>query len=180
MTDAPRPLYGLLAEFDDPRRLAEAAAAARRAGYRHVEAYTPFPDEAVSEAVGADASGVSRVVFLGGLAGACGGFLLQTWVSVWHYPLNVAGRPYFSWPSFIPVTFECTVLVAAVSGVIGMLAMNGLPRPYHPLFGVDGFERASQDRFFLCIERADPLFDLPHTHAFLERQGPLRVEEVAP
>jgi hypothetical protein len=177
VTPAPG-LYGLLAEFETPEGLAAAAAAARDAGYRQMEAYSPFPVHGLTDALGFRSSRLAALVLAGGVAGALGGFALQYWVSVMAYPHNVGGRPLNSWPSFIPVTFEMTILIASLTAVLGMLALNGLPRPHHPLFAMERFAHASRDRFFLCIEAADPRFDRQGTRRFLESLRPHGVEEV--
>jgi len=179
MTEDP-PIYGLLAEFDEPDRLVLAARAAHQDGYRNMDAYTPFPVEHLAEAIGFHATRLPLLILGGGVVGCLGGFLLQYWVSVSAYPQNIGGRPLNSWPSFIPVTFELTVLVAALAAVFGMLGMNGLPMPYHPLFNVPGFAQASRDRFFLCIEARDPRFDRQTTRRFLEAQQPRGIFEVPP
>jgi hypothetical protein len=119
------------------------------------------------------------IVLIGGMLGCAGGFLLQVWVSAYAYPLNVGGKPFVSWPMFVPVTFECTILAAALSAVLGMLALNGLPMPYHPVFNVPRFALASRNRFFLCIEARDKKFDEEKTKAFLESLGPREVSAVA-
>ena len=174
------PLYGLMAEFADPTAAVQAARRARESGYRRMDAYTPYPIEEMAEALGYHSRGrLPRLVFLGGLMGAAGGFLLQYWTSVIHYPLNVGGRPLNSWPAFIPITFEITILVAALTAVLGMLALNGLPQPYHPVFNVPEFALASRDRFFLCIEAADPRFDDAATRRFLESLQPTGVYSVS-
>jgi len=171
-------LYGLIAEFDEPDDVVEAARQTHHAGYRKFDAFTPFPIHELFEAMEDHRTWVSPIVLTGGVTGASFGFLLQTWTTVFDYPINIGGRPLFSWPSFIPITFESMVLVAAFSAVIGMLLLNGLPKPYHPVFNVSGFERASQDRFFLCIETADPMFDRSKTSQFLQSLGAQRVSEV--
>ncbi|NIP18513.1 MAG: DUF3341 domain-containing protein, partial [Xanthomonadales bacterium] len=145
-----------MAEFHEPDSLLAGVERAREAGYRKMDAYSPFPIEGLAEALGFRRTRIPLVVFLGGLVGCLGGFFLQYWVSAVDYPLNVGGRPLFSWPAFIPVTFELTILVAAFAAVLGMLGLNGLPMPYHPLFHVERFALASRDRFFLCIEADDP------------------------
>jgi hypothetical protein len=178
MTQSPS-LYGLMAEFDNPADLLAAARRAREQGYRRLDAYTPFPIEGLAEAIGFHHSRLPLIVLIGGIIGCIGGYLLQYYVSVIGYPLNVGGRPFHSWPSFIPVTFEMTVLVAAVAAVVGMLALNRLPMPYHPVFNVDRFALATRDRFFLCIEAADPRFDPVETRRFLEGLGPRGVYDVA-
>lgn len=172
------PLYGIIAEFESAEELLHAAKRAREAGYTQMDAYSPFPVHGLSEAIGFEDHKVPWTVFLAGVAGAIAGFSLQYYISVVDYPLNVGGRPFLSWPSFIPVTFETTVLFAAFGAFIGMLAFNGLPQPYHPVFNAPRFERASQDRFFLCIEAKDPLFDRTKTRQFLENLGARLVSEV--
>ena len=171
-------LYGIMAEFATPNDLIDAAEKAREAGYRRMDAYTPYPIEPVWEAIGHHKSRVPLLVLIGGLIGCAGGYLLQYWVSAIEYPLDVGGRPYNSWPAFIPVTFECTILVAGLFAVVGMLALNGLPTPHHPVFNVPRFALASRDRYFLCIERRDRKFDRAGTRAFLEGLGPTEVWDV--
>jgi hypothetical protein len=171
-------LYGLLAEFDNATALTRAAEAAHKAGYRRMDAYSPLPIHELPEALGHPTSRLPLVIFLGGLLGCLGGYYLQYWSAVDAYPLNVGGRPLNSWPAFIPVTFEMTVLVAALTAVLAMLARNGLPRPHHPLFAIERFSLASQDRFFLCIESRDPKFDAAATRQFLAGQNPREVVEV--
>ena len=179
MATRPGTTYGLLAEFDDPTSLVAAAANARDAGYRCMDAYSPFPIEELHHALGSPHSRLPLIVLIGGLVGCIGGFLLQYWTMAVAYPLNVGGRPFNSWPAFIPVTFECTILGAALSAVLGMLALNGLPMPYHPVFNVDRFALASRNRFFLCIEAKDPKFDLERTRHFLESLHPREISTVA-
>jgi hypothetical protein len=169
-----------MAAFDQPEPLIDAARRAHSAGYRHMDAYVPMPVEGLAEAIGFHSNAVPRLVFLGGLLGAAGGFGLMWWISVIAYPHNVAGRPLNSWPAYIPITFECMVLIACFTAVIGMLALNGLPRPHHPVFSVPLFERASRDLFFLCIESTDPNFDPESTRDFLERLHPREVRYVFP
>ena len=171
-------IYGLLAEFDTPGALAHAAERAHSEGYRKMDAYTPYPIEEISEAIGFRKNYVALVCLIGGLLGGLGGYSLEYWVSVIAYPINVGGKPFHSWPAFIPVTFECTVLGAALSAMIGMLVMNGLPMPYHPVFNSPNFALASKEKFFLCIEAADPKFDLAKSRQFLEQLGPRIVTEV--
>jgi hypothetical protein len=174
------PIYGLMAEFDRPEELRSAAQQAYAAGYRRMDAYTPFPVEGLAEALGLHRTRLPLVVLLGGIVGCIGGFGLQYYASVIDYPLNIGGRPLNSWPSFVPVTFETTILCAALAAVLGMLALNGLPMPYHPVFNVPEFQRASRDGFFLCIEAADPKFDAAQTRTFLESLNPREVSEVEP
>ena len=172
------PIYGLMAEFDNPEALLKSARQAHADGYRRMDAYAPFPVDGLAEAIGFHRNRLPLIVLIGGIFGCIAGFTLQYWISVVDYPLNVGGRPFNSWPSFIPVTFETTILVAALSAVLGMLALNGLPMPYHPVFNVPRFEFASHDRFFLCIEAVDPKFDRNETKQFLEGLGPQGVYEV--
>ncbi len=172
------PIYGLLAEFETPRELKHAAGQAREHGYRRMDAYTPYPVEGLAEELGFHRPYVALITLCGGLVGCFGGFLMQYWISTMAYPENIGGRPFNSWPAFIPVTFELTVLGAALSAVLGMLGMNGLPMPYHPLFHVPRFALATHDRFFLCIEATDPKFDRQATRRFLESLGSRAVEEV--
>jgi Protein of unknown function (DUF3341) len=173
-------MYGLIAEFDNPEALVGAARRAFAEGFRKMDAYSPFPVEGLAEALGFHRTRVPLIVLVGGILGCLGGFFLQYWVAVSDYPINVGGRPLNSWPSFIPVTFELTILIAALFAFLGVLALNGLPMPYHPVFNVDRFELASRNRFFLCIEAADPKFDSDATRKFLERMGSQGVYEVEP
>jgi hypothetical protein len=172
------PPFVLLAEFQGPHELVEAARRVRSEGYREVDAFTPYPVEELSEALHLGRSHIPKIVLAGGIVGALGGYGLEYWTSVVAYPLNVGGRPLHSWPAFIPPAFETTVLLAAFAAVIGMLALNGLPQPYHPVFNVAAFERASRDRFFLCVESRDSKFDPETTRRLLESLGPVKVLEV--
>jgi len=177
MSEKPQ-IYGLLAEFPHVDRLVRACRATREAGYRNMDAYTPFPSEEVIEALGFRRTRLPLLVLIGGLIGCLGGFALQSYAMGVSYPLNVGGRALWSWPAFIPVTFELTVLAAAGTAVLGMLALNGLPQPYHPLFHIERFASASRDRLFLCIEARDPLFDVAKTRQFLESLEPTYCTEV--
>ena len=175
----PSPLYGLMAEFDDVSSLVLAAERAYGEGYRCLDAYSPFPIEQLHEALGSHHTRLPLIVLIGGLCGCLGGYALQYWSSALAYPLNIGGKPLHSWPAFIPVTFECTILAAALTAVLGMLALNGLPQPYHPVFNVPEFAaHASRDGFFLCIQADDPQFDRAETRQFLESLGPEAVAEV--
>jgi Alternative complex III, ActD subunit len=171
-------LYGLMAEFETPTELVKACKAAYTEGYREMDAYSPFPIEEASEAIGFHKSAVPLVVLVGGILGGLSGFGLQYWINVIAYPLNIGGKPYDSWPAFIVPTFELTILFAGVIGMIGMFALNGLPRPYHPLFNVDAFSAVTRNRFFLCVEAADPKFDLAATQQFMQSLKPLSISEV--
>ena len=168
-----------MAEFDTPTDLVVAANRSREAGYVDMDAYSPIPIEELHHAIGFKSTKLPLLVLIGGLTGGSLGFLLEYWVSAIAYPLNVGGKPLFSWPMFIPVTFECTILGAALTAVFGMFALNKLPQPYHPVFNVPRFALASRNRFFLCIEATDARFDLATTRAFLETLGAREVTTVA-
>ena len=170
--------YGLIAEFSDRDELLAAAQRAHDAGYRRMDAYTPFPIEGLAEALGHRNTAVPLIVLCGGVAGALGGYFMEWYSMAVDYPLNIAGRPFNSWPAYIPITFELMVLCASLSAVIGMLALNKLPEPHHPVFNAPYFDRASTDKFFLCIEARDPKFDLAATRNFLESLKPESVAEV--
>ena len=172
------PIYGLMAEFDSPEALLAAARRAFAAGFRRMDAYSPFPVDGLAEAIGFSRTRVPLIVLIGGLIGCVGGFYLQYWVAVIDYPINIGGRPLNSWPSFIPVTFELTILIASLFAFFGVLALNRLPMPYHPVFNVERFELASRNRFFLCIEAVDSMFDLERTRQFLNEIGSLGTYEV--
>lgn len=171
-------VYGLAAEFTDVDEILMAAQRAREAGYRRMEAYTPFPVHGLSEAIGFHENRVPWIVFMGGLIGAAAGFSLQYYTAVLDYPLNVGGRPLLPLPQMVPITFEATILFASLSAFLAVLAINKLPQPYHPIFNAENFKRASQDRFFLCIESQDALFDDTETRAFLESLDPQNVSRV--
>jgi hypothetical protein len=170
--------YGIMAEFDTPGTLVTAARRTYEAGYKKIDAYTPFPIEELSEAIGFHRNSVPLVVLIGGILGGCSGFGLQYWIHVINYPLNIGGRPLNSWPAFIVVTFEMTILFAGLFAVLGMLALNGLPMPYHPVFNIPRFAFASKDRFFLIIFSSDPKYDAASTRRFLESLGPRSIAEV--
>jgi hypothetical protein len=172
-------VFGLMVSFDHPEALLEAARTVREAGYQRIDAYSPYPVEGLSEALELRTTRLPWIVFIGGIIGAAGGYFMQYYASVIDYPLNVGGRPLHSWPAFIPITFELAILVAAVFAVLGMLALNGLPQPYHPVFNVPEFELASRSHFFLTIESDDPLFDLDGTRGLLGSLGGESVSEIA-
>jgi hypothetical protein len=172
-------IHGVIAEFDGPEQLVEAAQRAYAEGYRMMDAYTPFPVHGLADAIGHKGVRLPRYVLLGGLAGGLGGFLMQAYANVYNYPMNIGGRPYFAWPAYIPITFETTILGAVLTAVFGMLLLNGLPQPYHPVFNVPNFEMASRSHFFLCIESTDPQFDAAQVTRFLESLRPRAVSEVS-
>ena len=172
------PIYGIMAEFDSAQHLIDAAKATHDAGYQKVDAYSPFPIEGLADEIGPDHHDVQKVVLIGGIVGGLTGYLMQYWMSVVDYPLNIGGKPYHSWPSFIVITFEMTILFAAISAVFGMLALNGLPMPYHPVFNVPRFSSASKDRFFLIVFSSDKKYDPAGTRAFLEGLAPRTISEV--
>jgi hypothetical protein len=176
--DAPK-LYGLLAEFDSPTAIVNAARHAREAGYVKLDAYTPFPIHELDEALKVPRTILPWLVFGGGLTGMLGGFAMQYWMSAVDYPLNIGGRPLASWPAFVIPSYEMTILFASITAVVGMIALNGLPMPYHPLFNAPNFTNATADRFFLCIETKDAKFDATGTRQFLEGLHPLGVTDVA-
>ena len=170
--------FGLMAEFDSQRSLIAACKAARQAGYREMDAYTPYPIEEVWEALGHHKSKLPLLVLIGGLLGAGGGFLFQYWATVVAYPLNVGGRPFNSWVAYLVPSFELMILFAAFAAVLGMFVLNGLPMPYHPAFNVERFAQASRDRYFLLIGAVDPRYDRVETERFLHSLGPVEVAEV--
>ena len=169
--------YGLLAEFSRQEQLIHAAEEAHAAGFRKMDGYTPFAVEGLAEALGKKTR-LPLLVLIGGIIGGTGGYFMQWYANAISYPINIGGRPIHSWPAFIPITFELTVLCAGLTAFFGSLALNGLPRPYHPLFHIPEFDRASQDRFFLCIEASDALFDTNKTREFLQSLNPLTIAEV--
>lgn len=175
---ATSPYYGLMAEFDSAQALIDAARSVRSAGYTRTDAYSPMPIHGLAEALGMKERKVAPFVLAGGLTGVAVGYGLQYWTSVIAYPMNIGGRPLNSWVSFIPPTFEVTILLASFSAVLSMLILNGLPQPYHPVFNVKRFELASQTSFFLAIEATDPRYDAEKTKAFLASLNPREVVPV--
>lgn len=171
-------VYGLIAEFDNVNDAVIAARRTYAAGYRKLDAYSPFPVEELSEAIGFHKNGVALICLIGGLLGGTAAFTLQWWINTISYPVNIGGRPLNSWPSFIIVTFEMTILFSGLSAVFGMLALNGLPMPYHPVFNVPRFELASKDRFFLIVFSSDKNYDAIRTRQFLEGLNPISIAEV--
>ena len=171
-------IYGMMAEFDSASDLVAAARRTREEGYHKIDAYSPFPVEGLAEEIGFRKNSVPLVVLIGGLLGCMSGYALQYWISAVSYPINVGGRPYNSWPAFIVVTFEMMILFAGLAAVFGMLALNGLPMPYHPVFNVPRFAFATRDRFFLIIFSSDAKYDAVATRAFLENLGPRSISEV--
>jgi len=172
-------LFGLMAEFGSPDDLLKATQKATAEGYTCVETYSPLPVEGIAETIGFRTR-LPLIVLIGGIVGAVFGYAMQYWISVIDYPINIGGRPLNSWPSFIPVTFECTVLFAGLTAVIALIASNRLPQPYHPVFNVPRFSLASDDRFFLTIESTDPRFDVTNVRTFLQSLGPTGIYEVEP
>ena len=168
----------MIAEFDQPEDLVEATRHAYERGYRMMEAYTPFPVDGLADALGFRHNKIPAVVLIGGIVGGLGGFFMQWYSAVLSYPINVGGRPFNSWPAFIPITFEMTVLFAVLAAVFGMLGLNGLPRPHHPVFNWPNFELVLRNRFFLCIQSRDPMFDLQAVRQFLEEHHPRAVNDV--
>ena len=171
-------LYGVIAEFNDPQTLLDAANATREAGYTSIDAFSPFPIHGLDEAIGFHKSRLNMIVLGMGLLGGLSGFLMCWYANVIAYPLNIGGKPYNSWPAWIPITFEMTILLAAFGAVFGMLALNGLPMPYHPVFNVRRFDSASRDKFFLVIQARDPKFKLDEARSFLQALGPREVTDV--
>jgi hypothetical protein len=171
-------LYGLMAEFDTPERMLVAAAKVRDAGYRQTDAFSPFPVHGVIDALGLRRTRLTAVILAGGTTGACVGFLLQYWIACGTNPWVISGKPFFSWPNWIPVIFECMVLFGAFTAFLAMLARNGLPRPYHPVFSAPRIELASSDKFFILVQSADPQFDTDKTRGFLKQTGADRVDDI--
>ncbi len=171
-------VYGLVAEFETDAQLMHAAEKAYAEGYREMDGFTPFPIAGLAKALG-KSNRIPLFVLCAGILGGCSAYFMEWFASVVSYPLNIGGRPLHSWPAFIPITFELTVLGASLTAFFSVFVLSGLPRPYHPMFNLPEFERASQDRFFLCIETADPQFDEARTRSFLESLRPVLVKEVA-
>jgi len=172
------PIYGLLAEFDSAQALVDAAKKTHEAGYKKIDAYSPFPIEGLAEEIGMHFDEIPLTVLIGGIVGGCTGYLMQYWMSAVDYPLNIGGKPPHSWPAFIIITFEMTILFAGISAVLGMLAFNGLPMPYHPVFNVPRFAFASKDRFFLIVFSTDKKYSAVETRRFLETTDPRSISEV--
>ena len=172
------PIYGIMAEFDSATALVEAARKTHDAGYRKIDAYSPFPVEELAEAIGFHTNRVALVTLIGAIIGGLSGYLRQYWMAAVDYPVNVAGRPDHSWPSFIVITFELTILFGGISAVLGMLALNGLPMPYHPVFNVPRFAMATKDRFFLIVFSTDPKYKPAEVRQFLESLQPRSISEV--
>lgn len=171
-------LHGVMAEFETADQLVHATQQAAAAGYTRMDGYSPYPVSEVADALGFPRSEIGAIMFMGGLVGATFGFIMQYYLNAIEYPLNVSGKPYFSWPQFAPITWELLVLTACLSGVVGLFALCGLPQPYHPVFNVPQFVRATRDRFFLCIESTDPKFDVESVRGFLTTLSPLSIAEV--
>lgn len=171
-------LYGVVAQFGTVEDLMRAAERVKAAGYTKTDAYTPFPIEGLDEALGMKPTRLGWIVLAAGVLGGLGGFFMQWWANTQYYPLIIGGKPLNSWPNWIVIMYELTILSAAFTAGLVMIFRNGLPRAYHPIFNTPGFEAASRDKFFICVESADPRFDLRRTTAFLESLGPERVVEV--
>lgn len=172
-------IYGVMAEFDNPTSLVNATRAVREQGYRKLDAYTPYPIEELNDVLHLHRNKLPLIVLIGGLLGGLTGYLMQYFITVIYFPINVGGRPLHSWPSYIIITFELTILFGAIASVLGLLGLCGLPMPYHPVFNVPRFSAATRDRFFLCIEAEDPLFDVEKTSGFLSNLEAKEVSEVA-
>jgi hypothetical protein len=172
------PIYGLMAEFDSAQALVDAAKKTHESGYKKIDAYSPFPIEGLAEEIGMHFDEIPLTVLIGGIIGGCTGYLMQYWMAAVDYPLNIGGKPPHSWPAFIVITFEMTILFAGISAVLGMLAFNGLPMPYHPVFNVPRFAFASKDRFFLIVFSSDKKYNAVDTRRFLETLDPRSISEV--
>lgn len=173
-------IHGLMVEFATAQEVLHATTSAYQTGYREMDAYTPYTVAGLAEALGMKRTRIPSIVLIAGLIGGGVGFFMQEWAMAINYPINVGGRPYNSWPVFIPITFELTVLIASFAAFFGMIFLNGLPRPHHPVFNEPRFSRASQDRFFLCIEATDPRFDRQGTEEFLASLHPIGDVMVVP
>jgi hypothetical protein len=171
-------VFGLAASFDEAEELLSAVKAVRESGYQKFETYVPFPVEGLTEAMGHPPSRVPLITLIGATIGGCSAYGMMWFANVIHYPINVGGKPLNSWPAFMPITFELSVLGAAVGAVVGMLVLSRLPQPYHPMFDIAAFRRASRDRFFICIESTDPKFDRVECRRLLETQQPVAITEV--
>ena len=171
-------IYGIMAEFDSASDLVAAARRTHQSGYQKIDAYSPFPVEELSEAIGFHTNRVALVTLIGAITGGISGYLMQYWMNAVNYPVIVGGKPPHSWPAFIPITFEMTILFGGISAVLGMLALNGLPMPYHPVFNVPRFAMATKDRFFLIVFSTDPKYSPAGTRQFLESLGPRSISEV--
>ncbi len=171
-------LWGLLAQFKTSDELLHAAQSAYADGYRRLDAYSPFPVPDLAQSVGFRKNSVALVCLIGGILGGSAAYILQYWINVIEYPVNVGGRPLHAWPSFIPPTFEMTVLFAGFGAFFGMWALNGLPMPFHPIFNSKRFAAATRDGFFLSIEEKDAKFKLEETRSFLLSLDAMSVEEV--
>lgn len=174
----PSPIFGVMGQFDDVTALLRAARHVRKSGYTRTDAYTPYPVHGLDDELGVRKTILPKLVLGAGIVGAFAGFGMQYFAAVIHYPLNIGGKPLNSWPAFIPITFEVTILFAALTAVVGMLVLNGLPQPYHPVFHAKNFERASEDLYFLCIESDDPKFDAVEARKVLTAAGAMEVSDV--
>jgi hypothetical protein len=178
-TEKPKvPYFGLMAEFEREEDFIEATRKVAAEGYHKLDAYMPYPIHEILDILHLHKNPLPKIVLICGILGCVGGFGMEWFASVIHYPWNIGGKPLYSWPMFMPVAYECTILLAAFGAVFGLIAINGLPRPYHPVFNVPSFERASDDHFFICIESGDPKFDLDKTRKFLEGLRPVSVSTV--
>ena len=178
-SDSPSGLFGVMAEFESSQALVDAARKSVGRGFTKLEGYSPVPIEELNDIIHKKRTILPKIVLAGGLTGMATGFILQYWASVIEYPMNVGGRPQASWPTFVIPSYELTILFAALAAAIGMIVLNGLPQPYHPVFNVPRFSLASSDKFFLVIESKDPLYDAHRTKDFLSSLGAKGVYDVA-
>lgn len=178
VTESGDALHGIMAEFSTPAALYHAAEKVRDAGYRNWDTFSPFPVHGMEEAMGVKRTILPLIVAIGGFTGAGLGFLMQAWMSGYDYQLVTQGKPFLSWQAFVPITFECGILFSAFSAIIGMLALNGLPRWHHPLLKKDRFLSASDDKFFVCIEASDKNFHPERTRQLLEHAGATSIDLV--